>query len=302
MSNYAISASTQANLTPVFGQSKGSARHGDRGDRDSSGDGNGQGITLLASLIQALTQAASGQSSTATGASTSTAAATGTAAAAADTGAATGTGASTGTGSSSSGSNLVQDLQAFLHDLFHALRQIGRSEHHGGDNPAGPATATNGATPVSPPAPDDDDSTANAASPATPGSVAVVTPAGTAPTSSTTPPTGGTTSTGSAGTAVRAYGQNGIISAVQTLVKDLGNSQILSSGGSQGLSSNTLSNLNSAFEKLIGDLGGSTPGAGSTGTGGSTAALQSFLTNFLQDLQNNGANSLSVGSSINTTA
>jgi hypothetical protein len=43
--------------------------------------------------------------------------------------------------------------------------------------------------------------------------------------------------------------------------------------------------------------------SGSAAASQSTTALQSFLTNFLQDLQNNGANSLSpLGSSINTTA
>jgi hypothetical protein len=68
---------------------------------------------------------------------------------------------------------------------------------------------------------------------------------------------------------------------------------------------------------LLGDLGGNTAStaggttssasssasSGSAAAGQSTTALQSFLTNFLQDLQNNGANSLSpLGSSINTTA
>jgi len=90
------------------------------------------------------------------------------------------------------------------------------------------------------------------------------------------------------------------------------------------LSSNALSNLNSAFEKLLGDLGGNASSAaggtassvsgtasgtsspassGSAAASQSTIALQSFLTSFLQDLQNNGANSFSpLGSSINTTA
>jgi hypothetical protein len=61
---------------------------------------------------------------------------------------------------------------------------------------------------------------------------------------------------------------------------------------------------------LIGDLRSSASSAGSSAASGSaaasgqsTSALQSFLTNFLQDLQANGAHSLSsVGSSVNTTA
>lgn len=75
-----------------------------------------------------------------------------------------------------------------------------------------------------------------------------------------------------------------------------------------------LSNLNTAFQKLIGDLsGGTSSTSGSTsgdsssaaaaGSTQSTAALQSFLTNFVQDLQNNGADSLnSLGGIVNTTA
>jgi hypothetical protein len=82
---------------------------------------------------------------------------------------------------------------------------------------------------------------------------------------------------------------------------------ISSTDSSSSLSANTLSNLNSAFEKLIGDLGGSTSTSGGTsstaGSSQSTSALQSFLTGFLQDLQNNGTQSLSaLGSSVNTTA
>ena len=79
---------------------------------------------------------------------------------------------------------------------------------------------------------------------------------------------------------------------------------MLSATGSSGLSSSTLSTLNAAFEKLIGDLGGNTGTTTGTSTATqSTTALQSFLTGFLQDLQNNGANSVSaLGSSVNTTA
>lgn len=137
----------------------------------------------------------------------------------------------------------------------------------------------------------------------------------------------GTTSTSpaAANTGAAAYGQGGIIAALKALVTDLANSQELSNtDSSSGLSSNTLSNLNTAFQKLIADLGGNTAATdsssttGSTGSTGSTAstastaatdpsqstvALQSFLSGFVQDLQNNGANSLSsLGSSVNTTA
>jgi hypothetical protein len=188
----------------------------------------------------------------------------------------------------------VQDLQAFLHDLTQALRQASRSS---GDGGAG-STANSGTT--------------------TP----IVVAGAVAP--------GATGAPVAANTGAAAYGQGGIIAALKSLVADLANSQELSNtDASSGLSSNTLSNLNSAFQKLIADLGGNATGADSssstssstsssgtagstgssassasaTGSSQSTAALQSFLTSFVQDLQNNGANSISaLGSSVNTTA
>jgi len=84
-------------------------------------------------------------------------------------------------------------------------------------------------------------------------------------------------------------------------VTELGDSQEISAtDSSSSLSSSTLSTLNTAFEKLIGDLGGNT----STGTAStSTAALQSFLSSFLQGLQSSGTSTPGIiGSSVNTTA
>jgi len=77
------------------------------------------------------------------------------------------------------------------------------------------------------------------------------------------------------------------------------------------LSANTLSTLNSAFTALINDLGGSTSGAAASGASGSgtsstaatgTSALQSFLSSFLQDLQNGGSSTSALGNTINATA
>jgi hypothetical protein len=49
--------------------------------------------------------------------------------------------------------------------------------------------------------------------------------------------------------------------------------------------------------------GSTSGGSAAAGSGQSTSALQSFLTNFLQDLQSNAANSFNtLGSSVNTTA
>ncbi|MGA2777386.1 MAG: hypothetical protein ABSF94_07490 [Steroidobacteraceae bacterium] len=128
--------------------------------------------------------------------------------------------------------------------------------------------------------------------------------------------------------AANLYGQQGLIGALQALVKDLTNSQIVTSTTGSNLSSNAISTLNTAFTQLISALGGntaasspssttaataSTPAstttaastAGTTTAASSgTAALQSFLTNLLSDLQNNGGSTslTALGGTVNTTA
>ena len=89
-----------------------------------------------------------------------------------------------------------------------------------------------------------------------------------------------------------------------TLLASLLQAVIQNPSGSQTLGSNTrLSNLNSAFEKLVGDLRGGASSGSAAASGLSTSALRSFLTNLLQDLRNNGATSPStLGSSVNTSA
>src|SRR5271165_5627849 len=304
MSTNAISASNQTSLAALFGAAKESPRQGDRGNGASFGERQDQGVTVLASLLQALIQAAGTQPAAATtpgasaAATTVTTATTATASSPPTTG--TGSAASTSTSSAPSASTLVQDLQAFLHDLIHALRQTGHTHRHDDDDAKPPVPTT----------PVNTGSSTSTATTSTPG--ATTTAAAT---------------TASANTGVAAYGQRGIIASLLALVKDLGNSQVIGdTGSSTSLSSNVLSSLNSAFEKLIGDLNGGRTNVASTanaassanaagsanggtssgsasGSAQSTAALQSFLTNFVQDLQNNGANSLSpLGSSVNTTA
>jgi hypothetical protein len=282
MSTNAISAVDPSSLSTLVGAVKGPRRHGGGEDLGASGSSD-QGITLLASLLQALTQAASAQPSTATtGASATTSTTT--------------TAGSTGTAGTPV-TSLVQDLQTFLHDLFRALRHVSRSDDDGGgEHP--PRPASTGAASTTAPA----------------GAVTATT---STPVAASNPPVD---------TGAGAYRPRGIVSALQTLIQDLSNSP--AAANTNANSSTALSNLNSAFEKLIADLSGNpatatptstTPGsASSTGTGAtdgsassapadgsspSTAALQSFLTNFVQDLQNNGAHSLSpLGSSVNTTA
>jgi hypothetical protein len=61
-----------------------------------------------------------------------------------------------------------------------------------------------------------------------------------------------------------------------------------------------LSTLNSAFQKLLGDLGGT---ASSGSSSSSTTALQSFLSTLLQNLQGGSSTNLSaVGNSVDATA
>jgi hypothetical protein len=165
----------------------------------------------------------------------------------------------------------VQDFQAFLHDLFHALRHANRESH--GDrvvDPHGPATPASG-TAATPPA--------TATTPATPPVTA-------------------------ASTVVAHYRHHGIIYALQGLIRDLGPTPAPDSTGSpSGAPSTELTKLNAAFVKLLGDLTGSASGGTAAGAGQSTSALQSFLTNLLQDLQSNAAHSFNtLGSSVNTTA
>ena len=136
------------------------------------------------------------------------------------------------------------------------------------------------------------------------------TPAGSAPAAAAP-----AAATASGATGAAQYGQQGIIGALQALITDLSNSQLLSGSTSSGLSSDTLSQLNTAFTKLISDLKGGTAaaagsgsGTGTTGTTGttgdasSTSALQSFLSSFLQDLQNQGSSTPTLGGTVNTTA
>ncbi|HSY94392.1 MAG TPA: hypothetical protein VK793_02170 [Steroidobacteraceae bacterium] len=205
----------------------------------------------------------------------------------------------------------MSDLQSFLHDLFSALRQAGRSGHGGREHEHWhervPAASTTSAAPAT-------------TAPGTPGGAPI--PATTAP-SSTAPSTTTTAPSTAANPGIGAYGQRGIIAELNALVQDLSGTNSAS-----GVSPRLLSNLNSAFEKLISDLKGASSAASSTSSAStsstgstspavgtasstaaagtsdqSTAALQSFLTNFAQDLKNNGANSFSpLGSSVNTTA
>jgi hypothetical protein len=353
MSISSASASNQINLAAFFAPAQGSPRHAEHGDRNSSGDGNSEGITVLASLLEALVQAATPSAASANAAapassatSAAGAAAAGTSTPAPTTGAATGTtgtatgttgttSTTTGTTSTTTGTtsttNLVADLQAFLHDLFSALRQAGRSGHGGREhelwreraetsNIPAPSTSTPASSTTTPAS-----STSAPASSATP-----VAPATTV-TATSSPAAGSTTPVAVANPAVGAYGPRNIISELKALVQDLSNGQASSgTGSSGGVSQNLLSNLNSAFEKLISDLRGtasaagttptaSTPAASTPATGSATSgtaaagasttapsptsALQAFLTNFAQDLQNNGAHSLNpVGTSVNTTA
>jgi hypothetical protein len=255
MSTNPISASSHSNVAAIFATANKPQRHGGGGEdggRASSDDGTDRGITLLASLLQALTQAVSAAAASVTTASAAGAASnTATSAADATTAAAAATAA---TGAPRSGTSLPQDLQTFLHDLFHALRDAGRPSHNGGYAIA--------PRPVTRPSPA--------------GSIRAPLATGNGIATTATNATNATNAAGNTGGGT--YGQRSIIPALHALVQDLSNSQVLSAGSS-------------------------TASGPAAATGQSTSALQSFLTNFLQDLQNTGAPSLSsLGSSVNTTA
>jgi hypothetical protein len=317
MSSNAISAATSASPPAAVGTGNNSRWSGGSGDVGSTLSARQQGISVFASLLQALVQATQTPSA-------ATTPATGTAPATSSTAAA----AAPGSGGTSN-TNLGQDLQSFLHDLAQALRATGRAGHgdrhggHGGGHffPPNPVTTTSASTTTSSAtAPVAAATTSAATAPSTPVTTPTTAPvtAGVALVSAA--PVSSTTGAATALSAAGQYDQGGIIAALQVLIKDLGNSQVLSSSTStSGLSSNVLSNLNTAFQTLITALdgnspstgsGGATAGSNTSGTAGaaasstpSTAALQSFLTNFLSDLQNNGTNSVSpLGTSVNTTA
>jgi hypothetical protein len=159
--------------------------------------------------------------------------------------AASGVSSTGGTSTGTAPSTLPQDLQAFLHDLFGALRREGHHRHGGGE--ARPSQA--------PPA----------SLSSTPAPTPVV------------------------GSAVATYGRRGITTELAALIDDLG-------AGSSA--AGTLAGLNTAFTKLIGDLGG-TAGTAANDTSG----LQSFLASLLQNLQgSSGIAAGALGNGVNVTA
>ena len=301
------------------------------------------------------TPATTGTTPTGTASTASTTTATG------STTAATSSTVTTTTGTS----RLSQDLQSFLHDLFGALRQEARvhgghgheheDRHDDDDDSRSPSTTTStpaGTTNIAAAAdrsttPITTTSTGSITTPITPTPIAppitppIVTPSTTntaaTDTGATAPAATPTATAPASATATVAsspigqYGRHGIAAELAALIQSLSNSPVVSSpstasGTESGLSSSTLSNLNSAFTKLIGDLGGttavsSTPAASTaaaTGTSATStsatastpatgyAALQSFLTSLLQDLQGTAAGSTGspspLGNSVNVTA
>lgn len=319
--NPTISLSTLLRTAPVSPK-----RVDTDGDSDSGHGGriDGGGGQLFNALLAALTQFVAARSaSTAAGAATSATPTTATAP--------TSTSTSTSTTTTAAGTvpgTLSQDLHAFLHDLFGALRQEGRPrDDDDEDNGARAATNNTPATtpgPVTTPAPVTTTSTGATTTPgvttepAAPAAAAATTPASTpSATTPVAPSVAGTLS------GIAQYGQRGILAELAALIQDLGNA---ATGKSSTVSLDTLTDLNAAFVRLISDLGGttaaSTPApaaqtpapaaASSTGstatvnsasTDADTAALQSFLGSFLNALQSSlSALPTARGNSINVTA
>jgi len=323
MSTSAIAASSTNIVSSVIGVERPLLRQPSGYGDSNSGSAPVQGSRLFTALFDALTQfvaahqaapAAATAASSATSAATVPAAAAATAssattspAATVSTATSTPSPASTSSASSSTpASSLGTDLQAFLHDLFSALRQAGGAREHAGhgfgrarDDWRADATP---ATPVS-----DTQPAANAAAP--PAAVTSTSTASTAaaPVAASTPATSSAApvaATSSSSTA--AYGRFGIAAELDALIKDLSNSQVVSAtstaaGTPANLSSSALANLNSAFTKLISDLGGTTSTASSPQS--DTASLQAFLSSLLQNLQGGASNSLSsLGNGVNVSA
>jgi hypothetical protein len=288
---------------------------------DSVQAGGTGGGTLFSALLAALTQfvldnpASAGTTAAGTTAP-STAAATSSAAAASSS--------ATTSSSGTSSSSLSADLQTFLHDLSQALRQAGGSRHghhHDGSRaepaesdstptaPTAASTPTNAATGAGTAIPTTAATGAGAGAAATAASTAttsasaptaVTTPTTTAGTTPVTTPVTTAAATAGAGFSSRGiahYGQHSVISELKTLISDLSNGQGAGTAAAASATSNSsstaLSNLATAFSKLISDLGGAQS---------PTAALQSFLSSFLQDLQNGGGSSNTRGNAVNVSA
>jgi hypothetical protein len=180
------------------------------------------------------------------------------------------------------------DVQAFLHHLFGALRQAGAPSRGGFQSKGTPAPAVT-------PAPEFAAAieAARFASTRTKTWVAVspeLTAAGSDPAS--------------------PYRHQDVVSALQYLVTNLETGQEVQGVCGSGLFTGTIENLNTSFTKLIGDLNGTgeagsstDPRTAATSTSPGTAALQSFLSTFLQQLKLNqvraAANAL--GGTVNAT-
>jgi hypothetical protein len=297
MSTSAIAASSTNIVSSVIGVERPLSRQPSGDGESNSGSAPVQGGRLFTALFDALTQFVAEHQ----------AAPAATTAATASTVISTPSPASTNSASSSTpASSLGTDLQAFLHDLFSALRQAGGSREHAGhgsgrarDDWRADATP---AVPVS-----TQQSASNGASSGS--SAASSAPTAAATSTSTTTSTASTAATpaaASSASSTAAYGRFGIAAELNALIKDLSNSQVVSAtstaaGTSANLSSSALANLNSAFTKLITDLGGTTSTASSPQSG--TASLQTFLSSLLQNLQSGAGNSLTpLGNGVNVSA
>jgi hypothetical protein len=325
-----------ASLSSILSASRSFAKKTDGdGDAASGGGVQSRGGTLFTALLAALTQfVTSHPAGTAGGTGTPGTTCTTTPGTTTTPATTTTTGATTGTSSGTVPSTLPQDLHVFLHDLFRALRQEGRHRHEDDDSrhshvPSSPVSTSPVPTPVT---------TTSTGTVTTPGVIPATAPVTTPTTTpATTTDTGGTTTSPvTAPPGIAQYGQHGLVAELTALIKDLADSSKASGTANKAsrVSPGTLADLNAAFAKLIGDLGGTVSGASDTNavppatdpsTSASTAAagtaaagtttpattaaphpdtsaLQSFLTSFLHDLQGNAARAGTLGNGVNVKA
>jgi hypothetical protein len=289
MSTSAIAASITNTAASVMGIERPLTRQPSQYDDSNSGN-SVQGSRLFTALFDALTQFVTDNqtapTASAPGAPSTDPVPAAAPAAPASTAASPLAAASSSGSSGTAASSLGADLQAFLHDLFSALRQAGGERDHGEHGlgrarddwrwagaPAAPVSDTEPAATTG--------ATASAAS------------------ATNSAPTAAAATTSSAA----AFNRHGIAAELRALIKDLSNSQVASAtssaaGTPSNLSSSAITNLNAAFSKLIADLGGTASSASTP----ATASLQSFLSSLLQNLHGTD-NSLSpLGNGVNVSA
>jgi hypothetical protein len=238
--------------------------HMDAASASSSSEGSGIGqlpvgatTPLFSNLLQSLQQTVGAQ------AAASASAPVGALPASASTGAAGATNAASGAGANVPIAGRKQEIQAFLHSLFQALKQNGLSAGAAGAPVAAASAPVSAST------------TASASAQAS----------------------ASTTAAGLAATSVSSQYQGSLASALNTLIHSLS-----SGGAANSATANLNATFKNLTNATNGGTAIAVPAAGSASNQSSNAGLQSFLNNLLQNLQSGGVHSVSsVGNNVNAS-